>query len=121
MKTKLLAASMVLLLTAPVLAQTESNETKVDSLSNFAYLYKGEPMPFDSGVAVSDRQYQYLFKLSLISRIENGVNDILTPVPRTVYVDKIVRKKGDGNKGIWFAIGAAGGSLITTLIFVLTK
>lgn len=116
MKTRLLFTAALLLVALTVKAQD-----KVDSLSNFAYLRKGDPMPFDSGVAISERQYQHIFKMALIGRIESGTDKILTPVPRTVYVDREIRKEGDGNKVTWSSIGAAGGSLLTALIFVLTK
>lgn len=116
MKAKLLFTALLVLLALPALCQKEE-----DSLAHYAYLEKGEPFPFDSGVAISYVQYQVLFRNSLIERILTGTKEVLQPVPRTVYVEKEVRKKGDGNKVAWGLGGVGLGTFITALAFALTK
>ena len=96
-------------------------QEKVDSLKQFKYLYFGEPMPFDSGVAISDKQYSYLLKQSIYRDLDSRVSSALKPVPKIVYETKEIRKKGDGNKLVWFLSGTTAGIVVTTIISVFIK
>jgi hypothetical protein len=96
------------LLSWSVYGQAEE-KPKVDSLSQFRYLYKGEPMPFDSGVAVSHAQYVYLFTQSIFTGLDAKYQNAEKPVPKIVYVDREKRRKGDGKIWVWLLAGLAGG------------
>lgn len=110
---KLLFAALLLFVSLAARGQApDPPPAKVDSLKEFRYQYKGQPFPYDSGVSVSDRQYTYLFKMSIYNQIEQRAEDALKPVPRIVYETKVVRKKGDGNKWLW-----GGGGTLVGLIF----
>lgn len=114
---KLLFAAIMLLVASAAYGQAPADPPviKVDSLKEFRYQYKGQPFPYDSGVSISDRQYVYLFKMSIYNQIENRTDEALKPVPRIVYVNKEVRKKGDGNKWIW----GGGGTLLGLIAGIL--
>lgn len=91
----------------------------VDTLKHFTILFKGEPMPYDSGVAVDYIQYQFIARQDIFSALQGRLGNALKPVPKIVYVDKIVRKKGDGKKSTWFLGGAGAGIGLTLLGIIL--
>lgn len=121
MKTTLLFATAFLLLSLSSPAQevtTAPPGIPADSLKEFRYLYKGEMMPFDSGVAMSERQYSFLLKQSIYVKLEEQTTSAINKVPEVVFVNKEVRRKGDGNKGAW----GLGGALLGLVIgFFATK
>jgi len=72
------------------------------------YQYKSEAFPYDSGVAISERQYQFILR----NQTYNEITEKTTlPPPKIIIQEKEVRKKGDGNKIIWFLSGATIGVL----------
>lgn len=62
-----------------------------DTLSEFRYLYKNEPFPFDSGVGISDRQYSYSMRQREFSAI--NIEGTLKPTKVVVVREKIPAKK----------------------------
>lgn len=103
MKAQLFFLALILLPFAAI-GQGET-EMPVDTLSEIEYLYQGEPMPFPSGVAMSDKQYTFFLKSRIHEKRVTQIKKVLTP-PKIVYEVKEVRKKGDGNRIVWAAIGA---------------
>jgi|GEM_PF-4844448 len=96
-------------------------QAKEDSLSQFKYLYKEQKFPFDSGVAISDAQYSFLLRQSIYTKLDHRIDNALKPVPKIVYETKEVRKKGDGNKVVWFLSGTAAGVIVSQVIAILVK
>lgn len=108
----------ILLLGMPIVGFSQAKE---DSLSQFKYLYKDERFPFDSGVAISDKQYSFLLRQSIYNKLDSRLENALKPVPKIVYETKEVRKKGDGNKVAWFLSGTVAGVIVTQVIVIFTK
>ena len=88
-----------------------------DTLQEFRYMYKGELYPFDSGVAISDQQYQFFYRNQAYKEIKSTVTTAINNPPRVIYVDRPVRNKGDGNKLTWSVIGIVSGIIISLVAF----
>lgn len=81
------------------------------SVGEIKYQYKGEPFPYDSGVAISDRQFTFIQKQSKIKEVKSVIRAALErpPVVQVQYVDRIVEKKPHWTKR---ALGILGGVAI---------
>ncbi len=114
---KIVLCSTFFLLMLALTSFGQSPEPAVDSLKNIKYLYKDQPMPFDSGVAMSEKQYMYFFKQNMYSGLKTGMDQALTPVPKVVYITTEVKKKKKGGGFWWFLLGtlpgAAGGYFLS--------
>lgn len=105
MKSYYLLAALLLL--APLCSSQD-----LDSLREFSYQYKGQPFPFDSGMSISDRQYNFIFRQGAFTELGAQMKNAIKVVPKTIYVDVPVRKKGDGNKVIWTILGGVAGAAL---------
>jgi len=92
-----------------------------DTLPEIRYLYKGEPFPFDSGVVMSDRQYQFIYRNDRYKDIKSTVSNAILQPPKVTFVDREVRKKGDGNKVTYFSAGGGAGVILTILILLIAR
>lgn len=85
-----------------------STAATAQTTGEFKYQYKEEAFPYDSGVSVSDKQYQFLLRQQLY----NGISDkTKTEPPKVIIQTKEVRRKGDGSKWKWGLGGLLLGSL----------
>lgn len=97
---KILLTALILLFGIEVLAQ---------DVGEIKYQYKNELYPYDSGVSISDRQYQFIIR----NQVYNVIHDkTVIPPPKIVIQEKEVRKKGDGNRVIWSVIGVVIGVVL---------
>jgi len=112
---KILYLFLMALMPGFVLAQADT--TKVPK--EIVYQYKGEPFALDSGVSISDRQYQFLMRSYALKGIQNTVTSGIEKAPKIVYIEKPVRNKKD--RLTWFLTGTAAGVLVTTIITVIVK
>lgn len=94
---------------------------QADTLREFRYMYKGELYPFDSGVAISDQQYQFFYRNQAYKEIKSTVSTAINNPPKVIYIDREVPKKGEGNKIKWFGIGAVSGCILMLIITLTTK
>lgn len=92
-----------------------------DSLREFQYMHKGELFLFDSGVAISDRQYQFFYRNQAYKEIKSTVSTAINNPPKVIYVDRPVRNKGDGNKLAWGGGGVAVGTLLSIIITLMVS
>ena len=101
---------LMLFVSTTCLAQQKEGE--------IVYQYKNDAFPFDSGVSVSDRQYQFILR----GQVYNVITEkAATPPPKIVIQTKEVRQKGDGNKIVWFLTGTTAGIVVTTIAVGLIK
>lgn len=78
------------------------------------YQFKKQPFPYDSGVAISDRQYQFILSIQGLDKIQEKVT---VPPPQIVIRMVEVKKKGDGNKLLW----GGGGVVSMILVWVVSS
>jgi len=84
-------------------------EAVAQDIGEIKYQYKSEAFPYDSGVAISERQYQFILR----NQTYNEITEKTTlPPPKIIIQEREVRKKGDGNKVIWFIVGLIPGVII---------
>lgn len=122
MKTKLTIAVAALLLSFACKGQMATPlPSSPDTLKEFRFLRKGEPMPFDSGIAVSYRQYVFLEISSIQDKAEQNTDSGLKALPEVVYVKTEVRRKGDGNKLTWSTLGGLAGIILGVTIGALSS
>ncbi|MCE7039254.1 hypothetical protein [Dyadobacter sp. CY312] len=82
------------------------------------YHYRNEPFPYDSGVAISDRQYQFILFMQGINKAKMEAKVV---PPKIVLHTITQRKKGDGNKLTWFGTGVGAAILIKVVHGLVTK
>ena len=111
---------LFILMFVPLIVFGQDKEAPIDTLKKeIQYLYRGNFFPYDSGVAISDQQYQFLIRSYAIKSIQNTINYGTEKAPKIVYVNTPVRNKGDSNKIVWFFTGTAAGIAICALIKVV--
>jgi len=85
------------------------------------YQTLGQPFPFETGVSISEAQYNFFFRTYALKGIQNTVNSGIEKAPKVVYVDKIVHDKKEGNKVVYFLTGTTAGIILTATLALLIK
>jgi len=88
-------------------------QAEVDSLPMFEFQYQGDRFPFDSGVAISYPQYDFIFRKTKSTKIIEKHKDADQP-PQVIIIP--AEEKQRVRPWVWAALGTAAGVVLRSLL-----